>query len=73
MDFISLQETTSRTSDVLVDEIFTVTDIATKMVVLMPCSSRWKAAEVGYNFWWEVVRTGVCVRVLDGADEVFGY
>ena len=40
----------------MVDEILTVTDRATKMVVLIPCSSRWNAAEVADNFWWEVVR-----------------
>ena len=56
VDFISLPETTSRSSDVTVDEILTVTDRATKMVVLIPCSSRWNAAEVVDNFWWEVVR-----------------
>ena len=56
MDFISLPEATSRSSDVLVDGILTVTDRATKMVVLIPCSSRWNAAEVADNFWWEVVR-----------------
>ena len=39
VDFISLSETTSRSSDVTVDEILTVTDRATKMVVLVPCSS----------------------------------
>ena len=39
IDFISLPETTSRSSDVMVDEILTVTDRATKMVVLIPCSS----------------------------------
>ena len=33
VDFISLPETTSRSSDVLVDEILTVTDRTTKMVV----------------------------------------
>ena len=47
VDFISLPETTSRTSDIPVDEILTVTDRATKMVMLIPCSSRWNAAEVG--------------------------
>ena len=56
VDFISLPETTSRTSDIPVDEILTVTDRATKMVVLISCSSRWNAAEVADNFWWEVVR-----------------
>ena len=56
MDFISLPETTSRSSDVMVDEILTVTDRVTKMVVLIPCSSGWNAAEVADNFWWEVVR-----------------
>ena len=56
MDFIYLPETTSRSSDVTVDEILTVTDRATKMVVLIPCSSRWNAAEVADNFLWEVVR-----------------
>ena len=56
VDFISLPETTSRSSDVLVDEILTVTDRAMKMVMLIPCSSRWNAAEVADNFWWEVVR-----------------
>ena len=40
----------------LVDEILTVTYRATKMVVLIPCSSRWNAAEVADNFWWEVVQ-----------------
>ena len=40
VDFISLPETTSRSSDVTVDEILTVTDRATKMVVLLPWSSR---------------------------------
>ena len=40
VDLISLPETTSRSSDVLVDEILTVTDRATKMVVLITCSSR---------------------------------
>ena len=40
VDFISLPETTSRSSDVLVDEILTVTDMATKMVELILCSSR---------------------------------
>ena len=38
VDFISLPETTSRSSDVLVDEILTVTDRATKLVVLIPWS-----------------------------------
>ena len=38
------------------DEILTVTDRATKMVLLIPCNSRWNAAEVADNFWWEVVR-----------------
>ena len=56
VDFISLPETTSKSSDVTVDEILTVTDRATKMVVLIPCSSRWNAAEVADNFWWGVVR-----------------
>ena len=56
VDLISLPETTSRSSDVTVDEILTVTDRATKMVVLIPCSSRCNAAEVDDNFWWEVVR-----------------
>ena len=32
VDFISLPETTSRSSEVTVDEILTVTDRATKMV-----------------------------------------
>ena len=50
VDFISLPETTSRSSDVMVDEILTVTDRATKMVVLIPCGSRWNAAEVADNF-----------------------
>ena len=40
----------------MVDEILTVTDMATKMVVLIPRSSRWNAAEVADNFWWDVVR-----------------
>ena len=40
----------------MVDEILTVTDRATKIMVLIPCSSRWNAAEVADNFWWEVVR-----------------
>ena len=40
VDFISLPETTSKSSDVLVDEILTVADRATMMVVLIPCSSR---------------------------------
>jgi len=40
----------------LVDEILTVTDMATKMVGIIPCSSRWNAADVADNFWWEVVR-----------------
>ena len=35
--FISLPETTSRSSDVMVDEI---------------CSSRWNAAKVADKFWW---------------------
>ena len=39
-----------------VDQILTVTDRATMMVVLIPCSSRWNAAEVAYNLYWEVVR-----------------
>ena len=39
-----------------VDEILTVTDRATKMVVLIPCSSLWNAADVADNFWWEVLR-----------------
>ena len=39
-----------------VDEILTVTYRDTKMVVLIPCSSRWNAAEVVDNFWWEVAR-----------------
>ena len=56
VDFISLPETTSRSSDVMADKILTVTDRATKMVVLIPCSSQWNAAEVADNFWWEVVR-----------------
>ena len=51
VDFISLPETTSRSSEVLIDEIFAVTDRATKMVVLMPCSSRWNAAELADDFW----------------------
>ena len=55
VDFISLPETTLRSSDVLVDEILTVTDMWTNMVVLILCSSRWTAAEVADNFWWEVV------------------
>ena len=50
VDFISLPETTSRSSEVMVDEILTVTDRATKIVVLIPCSSRWNAAEVADNF-----------------------
>ena len=50
VDFISLPETTSRSSDVMVDEILTVKDRATKMVVLIPCSSRWNSAEVADNF-----------------------
>ena len=56
VDFISLPETTSRSSDVTVNEILTVADRATKLVVLIPCSSRWNAAEMADNFWWEVVR-----------------
>ena len=56
VDFISLPETTSRSSNVMVDEILMVTDRATKTVVLIPSSSRWNAAEVANNFWWEVVR-----------------
>ena len=64
VDFISLPETTSRSSDVTVDEILTVTDRATKMVVLIPCSSRWNAAEVADNFCWEVVRYHGLPRVL---------
>ena len=40
VELISLPETTSRSSDVLVDEILTVTDMASKMVMLIPCSSR---------------------------------
>ena len=51
VNFISLPETTSRSSDVLVDEMLTVTDRTTNMVVLIPCSSRWNAAEVADNFW----------------------
>ena len=39
VDFISLPEATSRSSGVLVDEILTVMARATKMVVLIPCSS----------------------------------
>ena len=39
----------------LVDEVLNVTDCAIKMVVLIPRSSRWNAAKVGDNFWWEVV------------------
>ena len=50
VDIISLREATSRSSDVMVDEILTVTDRATKMVVLIPCSGRWNAAEVADNF-----------------------
>ena len=50
VDFISLAESTSRSSDVTVDEILTVTDRATKMVVLIPRSSRWNAAKVADNF-----------------------
>ena len=50
VDLISLPETTSRSSNVMVDEIWTVTDMATKMVVLIPCNSRWNAAEVTNNF-----------------------
>ena len=50
VDFISLPETTSRSSYVTVDKILTVTDRATKMVVLIPCSSRCNAAEVADNF-----------------------
>ena len=42
--------------EVLVDEILTVTDRTTKIVVLIQCSSRRNAAEVTDNFWWEVVR-----------------
>ena len=56
VDFISLPETTSRSSEVMVDEILTATYRATKMVELIPCSSRCNAAEVADNFWWEVVR-----------------
>ena len=68
----------------MVDEIFTVTDRATKMVVLIPCGSRWNAAEETDNFWWELVRYHDlprsiigdrgpdCVGVLGGAGEVFG-
>ena len=44
VEFMSLLETTSRSSDVMVDEILTMTDMATKVVVLIPCSSRWNAA-----------------------------
>ena len=40
----------------MVDEILTVTDMTTKMVVSIQCSSRWNAAEVADNFCWEVVR-----------------
>ena len=54
--FISLPEVSLPATSVTVDEILTVTDRATNMVVLLPCNSRWNAAEVADNFWWEVVR-----------------
>ena len=59
-------------SDVLLDEILTVTDRATKMVVLIPCSSRWNAAEVADNFWWEVVRNhGLSRTIINDRGPVF--
>ena len=30
----------------MVDEMLTVTDRATKMVVIIPCNTRWNAAEM---------------------------
>ena len=56
VDFISLPETTSRSSEVFVDEKLTVTDRATYMVVLKPCSSRRNAAGVADKFWEDVMR-----------------
>ena len=48
----------------LIDEILRVPYMATKMVELIPCSSRWNAAEVADNFWWEVVRYHVSPRSI---------
>ena len=56
----------------MVDEILTVTDRETKMVVLIPCSSRWNAAEVADNFWWEVVRYhGLPLSIISDRGPVF--
>ena len=41
--FISLPEVSLPATSVTVDEILTVTDRATNMVVLLPCNSRWNA------------------------------
>ena len=79
VDIISLPETTSRSSDVMVGEILTVTDRATKMVVLIPCSSRWNAAEVADNSggrWcgimdWQGVLLVIWDRCLCRRTEVF--
>ena len=72
VDSISLPETTSRSSDVLVDEMLTATDPATLMVVLIPCSSRCNAADLADNFWWEVVRYhGVPRSIISDRGPVF--
>ena len=56
----------------MVDEILTVTDSETKMVMLIPCSSRWNAAEVAVNFWREVVRYhGLPRSIISDSGPVF--
>ena len=50
VDIILLPKVSLPTTSVTVDEILTVTDRATNMVVLLPCNSRWNAAEVADNF-----------------------
>ena len=46
--------------------------MVTKMVVLIPCSSRWNAAEVADNFWWEVVHYhGLPLSIISDLGPVF--
>ena len=49
-----------------------MTDMATKMVVLIPRSSRWNAAKVANDLWWEVVRyNGLPLSIISDRGPVF--
>ena len=51
VDFISLPEMTSKSSEVLVDEILTVTDMEIKMVVLTPLQRSMECGRGGRQFF----------------------